>query len=315
MNALGLVIKSTGSWYSVRLPDGSLRECRLKGRIRLDGIKSTNPVVVGDTVHIQLDNNTISGIAPRRNFLVRRSNNLSKYAHVIAANIDLAMLIVSEKNPRTSLGFIDRFLLTCQAYGIQACLVLNKLDQLDQAEMAIANERLSIYERLDYPTLRVSALTGTHLAELKGILNGKVSLISGHSGVGKSSLINRLIPQAALRVGEVSKVNYKGKHTTTFAEMLCLSDDSYLIDTPGIKDFGLVHMDRHEVSHYFKEMAPLLAQCKFGNCLHLEEPGCGVLHALDNGLIDPRRYKSYVGIVMGDEEINNPDYLWRKTLD
>lgn len=310
----GLVFKSTGSWYTVLNEQGDFVDCRLKGKIRLKGIKSTNPVAVGDVVYYEDTNHSIIRIKDRKNYLIRRSNNLSKYSHIIAANIDVAMLIVSFKNPRTSLGFIDRFLLTCEAYGVDVLLVMNKCDQLTDEELDVAAQMLAIYDEIGYQSLMISALEQNHWPELLQLLQGKTTLLSGHSGVGKSTIINKLIPGLELKTGDISEVNYKGKHTTTFAEMFRLNSESFIIDTPGIKDFGLVNMDKHEVSHYFREMAPLLQDCKFSNCLHENEPGCAIRAAVEQGEIDGNRYHNYLNIISGDEEVNNPDYLWRKTL-
>ncbi len=310
----GLVFKSTGSWYQVLNSNGEFIDCRLKGKIRLKGIKSTNPVAVGDVVFYETENNTITGIKERKNYLIRRSNNLSKYSHIIAANLDLACLIVSFKNPRTSQGFIDRFLLTCEAYGVEAMIVMNKCDTYSDEEIDEVALLLALYEEIGYKTLMISAKEDNHWPELLVVLENKTTLISGHSGVGKSTIINKLIPGLALKTGDVSEVNYKGKHTTTFAEMFRVNKTTKIIDTPGIKDFGLVNMEKHEVSHYFREMAPLLQHCKFSNCLHINEPGCAVIQAVDEGEIDGFRYQNYLNIIYGDEEINNPDYLWRKTI-
>lgn len=310
----GLVLKSTGSWYLIESESGELIELRLKGKIRLKGLKSTNPIAVGDYVSYDTENNTIIGIEPRKNYLIRRSNNLSKYSHIIAANVDLAILVASFKEPRTSQGFIDRFLLTCEAYDLEAMVLLNKIDLLMEEELEMAAEFLEMYEEAGYKTLMISALKHDSWDEFQTILKEKVVLVSGHSGVGKSTLINQLVPDLELKTGDISEVHFKGKHTTTFAEMHSLGNGSYLIDTPGIKDFGLVNMEKEEVSHYFPEMAPLLAECKFGNCMHINEPGCGVIKAVEAGEFDPNRYFSYLNIIEGDEELNTPDYVWRKTV-
>lgn len=310
----GLVFKSTGSHYQIMDDENNFHECVLKGKIRLKGIKSTNPVAVGDRVLFDAESKTIISVNERSNYIIRRSNNLSKYSHIIAANIDLALLIASVKSPRTSRGFIDRFLLTCEAYDIEAVIVMNKCDQLNDDELDEVAHILAVYEEIGYKTAMISAKDQVNIEEIENLIKGRTSLFSGHSGVGKSTIINLLMPDLDLKTGDISEVNYKGKHTTTFAEMFRRDENSFIIDTPGIKDFGLVNMEKSEVSHYFREMAPLLADCKFGNCLHLNEPGCAVIQALEEGEMDGSRYNSYLTILEGDEEINNPDYLWRKTL-
>ena len=309
----GVVFKSTGSWYLVKADTGFI-ELRLKGKIRLKGIKSTNPVAVGDIVTFDPVSETIVSVVERKNYLIRRSNNLSKYSHVIAANIDLVLLITSFKNPRTSRGFIDRFVMTCEAYELEVVIVVNKTDQLSEDDLEEMDDMMRTYEHIDYPVLKISALEEENWTAFEELIAGKTTLFSGHSGVGKSTIINKLIPDLGLKTGDISEVNYKGKHTTTFAEMFELEENTRIIDTPGIKDFGLVNMEREEISHYFREMAPLLEDCKFSNCLHLKEPGCAVTKGVVEGKIDPYRYDNYVNILEGDEEVNNPDYLWRKTI-
>ncbi|MCB0738657.1 MAG: ribosome small subunit-dependent GTPase A [Bacteroidetes bacterium] len=310
----GLVLKSTGSWYQVLAQNGELVELRLKGKIRLKGLKSTNPIAVGDYVLYDPETFTIADIEPRKNYLIRRSNNLSKYSHIIAANLDLAIVVASFKEPRTSQGFIDRFLLTCDAYDVPAIVLLNKIDLLEEEELLDAADFLGMYEEAGYPVHNISAKTYDEWEWFEELLKDKTVLISGHSGVGKSTIINKLIPEVEIKTGDISEVNYKGKHTTTFAEMHVYAPNSYIIDTPGIKDFGLVNMEKQEISHYFREMAPLIADCKFSNCLHVEEPGCAVREAAEQGGIDPNRYFSYLNIIEGDEELNTPDYVWRKTV-
>lgn len=308
-----VVFKSTGSWYLAKADDGFV-ELRLKGKIRLQGIKSTNPVAVGDIVSFDPVSETIVTIEKRNNYLIRRSNNLSKYSHIIAANIDMVLLITSFKSPRTSRGFIDRFIMTCEAYDLEVVIVVNKTDQLTEEDQVSMEEMMATYEQIGYKVVKISALEERNWKSFEALIENKTTLFSGHSGVGKSTIINKLLPRLSLKTGDVSEVNYKGKHTTTFAEMFEVNDDTRIIDTPGIKDFGLVNMEREEISHYFREMAPLLEDCKFSNCLHLKEPGCAVTKAVEEGEIDGHRYYSYISILEGDEEVNNPDYLWRKTL-
>lgn len=309
----GIVFKSTGSWYLVKAGEDFV-ELRLKGKIRLKGIKSTNPIAVGDVVSFDPVSETIVSVKDRENYLIRRSNNLSKYSHIIAANMDLVLLITSFKNPRTSRGFIDRFVMTTEAYGLETVIVVNKTDQLTKNEAEELDEMMGPYDKIGYPVLKISAHEERNWNDFENLLANKTTLFSGHSGVGKSTIINKLKPDLGLKVGNISEVNYKGKHTTTFAEMFEVNDSTRIIDTPGIKDFGLVNMEKEEVSHYFREMAPLLADCKFGNCLHIQEPGCAVRKAVEDGEVDPYRYQNYINILEGDEEINNPDYLWRKTI-
>ena len=312
---IGLVKRSTGSWYEVINSQNEIVACRLKGKIRLKGLKSTNPVAVGDKVEFDPDSKTIIDTVKRKNYIIRRSNNLSKYTHIIAANIDLAIVVCSFKTPRTSQGFVDRFLLTCEAYDIPALILLNKIDLLNDEEKEQADAFLEMYEQIGYQTLKMCAITKSNWSELEAIVKDKTSLFSGHSGVGKSTIIKELIPDVDIAIGKVSEANFKGKHTTTFAEMHLLPIGGYLIDTPGIKDFGLVNMEREELSHYFPELADKIAECKFSNCLHVNEPGCAVIAAVEQGEIDFNRYFSYISILEGDAEVNTPDYIWRKTLN
>lgn len=311
---IGLVKRSTGSWYEVINSQNEIVACRLKGKIRLKGLKSTNPVAVGDKVEFDPDSKTIIDSVKRKNYIIRRSNNLSKYTHIIAANIDLAIVVCSFKTPRTSQGFVDRFLLTCEAYDIPALILLNKIDLLNDEEKEQADAFLEMYEQIGYQTLKMCAITKSNWSELETIVKDKTSLFSGHSGVGKSTIIKELIPDVDIAIGKVSEANFKGKHTTTFAEMHLLPIGGYLIDTPGIKDFGLVNMEREELSHYFPELADKIAECKFSNCLHVNEPGCAVIAAVEQGEIDFNRYFSYISILEGDAEVNTPEYIWRKTL-
>ncbi len=304
----GLIRKSTGSWYLIQGDDGKTYRGRIRGKLRLEGSKSTNPVAVGDRVDFEPETNApeddlviIQQIETRKNYIIRKSNNLSKQTQVIAANLDLAVLVVTLVTPVTSTGFIDRFLMTAEAYGIPALLVFNKIDiyRDDAAELLREYER--IYEGIGYECLQVSALRKSNLNLLRKKLAGKTSLFSGHSGVGKSTLLNALDPSISQKTGEISSYSNKGKHTTTFAEMFITPEGARLIDTPGIKDFGVVNMEKPEIAHYFPEMRRLLGQCRFNNCLHLEEPGCAVLKALDEGKIEPSRYYSYLSILSNED--------------
>ena len=304
----GLVYKSTGSWYTVKSEHGDFMECRIKGKFRMKGIKSTNPIAVGDIVDYELDENsdavtgTIHNIHDRKNYIVRKSVNLSKQTHIIASNIDVVFLLITINNPPTTTSFIDRFLVTAEAYGIEAILVFNKIDTFDDA---MTDEQLYlqyIYSEIGYKFLKVSALEKKGLDELKGMMIGKVSMFSGHSGVGKSTLVNALEPNLSLKTKNISEQSKQGQHTTTFAEMYDLSFDAKIIDTPGIKGFGIVDMEPSEVSGYFPEFFKLQDECKFNNCLHKEEPNCAVKKALEENKIAWTRYNSYLKILEGDDE-------------
>ena len=304
----GLVYKSTGSWYTVKSEEGDFMECRIKGKFRMKGIKSTNPIAVGDIVDYELDENsdavtgTIHNIHDRKNYIVRKSVNLSKQTHIIASNIDVVFLLITINNPPTTTSFIDRFLVTAEAYGIEAILVFNKIDTFDDA---MTDEQLYlqyIYSEIGYKFLKVSALEMKGLDELKGMMIGKVSMFSGHSGVGKSTLVNALEPNLSLKTKNISEQSKQGQHTTTFAEMYDLSFDAKIIDTPGIKGFGIVDMEPSEVSGYFPEFFKLQDECKFNNCLHKEEPNCAVKKALEENKIAWSRYNSYLKILEGDDE-------------
>ena len=304
----GLVYKSTGSWYTVKSDQGDFMECRIKGKFRMKGIKSTNPIAVGDIVDYELDENsdavtgTIHNIHDRKNYIVRKSVNLSKQTHIIASNIDVVFLLITINNPPTTTSFIDRFLVTAEAYGIEAILVFNKIDTFDDA---MTDEQLYlqyIYSEIGYKFLKVSALEKKGLDELKGMMIGKVSMFSGHSGVGKSTLVNALEPNLSLKTKNISEQSKQGQHTTTFAEMYDLSFDAKIIDTPGIKGFGIVDMEPSEVSGYFPEFFKLQDECKFNNCLHKEEPNCAVKKALEENKIAWSRYNSYLKILEGDDE-------------
>ncbi len=296
----GLVTKSTGSWYQVLGDDGVRYDCRIKGKFRTQGIKTTNPVAVGDWVHFEQEPDqqsaVITKLEPRRNYIIRKSVNLSKQTQIIGANLDQAFLVVTLASPPTSLGFIDRFLVTAEAYSIPATLIFNKLDLFSDEGLTILREYESIYEGIGYPCYEVSALTGKNMEYLKDLLTDKTTLISGHSGVGKSTLINGLIPDAALKTGHISDWSDKGKHTTTFAEMMDLPFGGKLIDTPGIRELGIVDIEKQELSHFFPEMRAKLNTCRFNNCHHVNEPGCSIIQAVEDGEIEPSRYESYLSI-------------------
>ena len=310
----GLVIKSTGSSYIVRLDDGSDVECRIKGNFRIRGIRSTNPVAVGDFVNVQRDKVQgtkekepsvawITDVLPRRNYIIRKATNLSKESHILAANIDQVALIVTVNHPATSTTFIDRFLATCEAYRVRAILIFNKTDLLTDAERERLTELRELYESIGYDTLALSAKNLTEKDDLLRILQGRVTLLSGNSGVGKSTLLNALLGYEVARTGQISDVHNTGMHTTTFSEMYCLSDEGgqptqgWLIDTPGIKGFGTIDFEREEVSHYFPEIFAAGRECRFGNCTHTNEPGCAVQDQLITGEIALSRYESYLSIL------------------
>lgn len=304
----GTVYKSTGSWYYVKSTENKFYNCRIKGKFRMKGIKSTNPIAVGDVVDFDLDetvdevNGIITNIHDRKNYIVRKSVNLSKQTHIIASNIDIGFLIVTINNPITTTSFIDRFLVTAKAYGIEAILIFNKIDTFDDATL---DEQLYLqhtYEQIGYKCLRVSATDNKGVAELMDLMKGKVTMFSGHSGVGKSTLVNAIEPTLNLKTKEISNSHAQGQHTTTFAEMFDLSNDIRIIDTPGIRGFGMVDMEKPEVSDYFPEFFALKGDCKFNNCLHKEEPHCAVKKALDEDKIAWSRYQSYLKILEGDEE-------------
>lgn len=300
----GLVMKSTGSWYLVKTQNGNVIECRLKGKIRLDDRKTTNPVAVGDQVEIESDkegNHQIAKILPRRNYIIRKSINLSKQAHIIASNLDQAILLVTVVAPRTSLGFIDRFLVTAEAYHIPAILVFNKKDILDKEGLDVQDEIIKLYSNIGYPCYSVSSLNKEDIDSFKHILKDKTTLIAGHSGVGKSTFVNAIEPSLTLKTGDISSAHLKGMHTTTFAELFNLSFGGHIIDSPGIKELGLVEMKKEEVGYYFPEIRIRMTQCKFNNCLHVNEPKCAILRALEEGDISKERYQSYLGILNGEE--------------
>ncbi|MEI8048213.1 MAG: ribosome small subunit-dependent GTPase A [Bacteroidota bacterium] len=308
----GVVIKSTGSWYIVMTNDNKLYNCRLKGQFRIHGIRTTNPVAVGDRVEFikegEEGNGMIKAIEPRFNYIVRRSINLSKSAHIIAANIDRLYIVASIMLPRTSTGFIDRLLVTAEAYHIPAALIFNKIDIYTKEANDRCDQLMELYSSLGYPSYAVSALEGTNVEALRLVLRDKVNLFSGHSGVGKSALINALDPLLAIKTGEISAYHNKGMHTTTFAEMHPLSFGGFMIDTPGIKEFGLVHFESQEISERFPEFRALLPDCKYKNCTHVHEPSCAVKQALDQGFVNPERYHNYLGL-LNDESLDVVDYV------
>ena len=296
----GLVIKSTGSWYEVITNSGETINCRIKGKFRTLDIKTTNPIAVGDKVEVERepdqDTGLITTLHPRKNYIIRKSVNLSKQAQIIAANLDQAFLIVTLASPRTSLGFIDRFLVTAEAYAIPAVLIFNKLDLFSNDGLEILKEYQQIYEKAGYPCYSVSAIEQTNLDQIKQLLKDKVTLLSGHSGVGKSTLINALLPGSQLKTGDISDWSDKGKHTTTFAEMFELPFGGYLIDTPGIRELGVFDIEKQGLGRLFPEIRELMEDCKFHNCRHINEPGCAVLKALENDEIESSRYDSYLSI-------------------
>lgn len=302
----GLITKSTGSWYQVQPEGGVARvDCRIKGIFRIKGITTTNPLAVGDIVEFdmepELETGVITKLKQRKNYIIRKSINLSKQGQIIAANLDQALLVVTLASPRTSLGFIDRFLVTAEAYDIPAMLIFNKLDLFSNEGLEILAEYKGLYENIGYPCFEVSALEGTNINQLKEILKDKVTLFSGHSGVGKSSLINTLLPELDLRTHQVSDWSDKGMHTTTFAEMFELPEGGYIIDTPGIRELGVIDIDKQELNHFFPEMRARMNDCRFHNCRHINEPGCAVLEALENDEIELSRYESYLSIYHGND--------------
>ena len=301
----GLVIKNTGSWYTVRTDDGRDVESKVKGNFRLKEIRSTNPVSVGDRVDIDINNEGtafITRIEDRKNYIIRRASNLSKQSHIIAANLDQAMLIVTVNYPITTTVFIDRFLATAEAYGVPVKLVFNKIDRYKGEDKEYLDALINLYTTIGYPCSTLCAKTEEGLDALKAELKDKITLLSGHSGVGKSTIINKLVPGVNLRTGDISEYHNKGMHTTTFSEMIPLPEGGYLIDTPGIKCFGTIEMETAEISHYFPEIFKFSEDCRFNNCSHRHEPGCAVLQALEDHYISESRYKSYLSILEDKEE-------------
>lgn len=303
----GKVIKSTGSWYLVRFPDGTTTECRIRGKFRLKGIRLTNPVAVGDIVEVENsgEDAVIVKIEERRNYIIRKSVNLSKEAHVLAANVDLAALVVTISHPETSLVFIDRFLAVAEAYSIPALLIFNKVDIYSDEEKEYLDALIYMYSQIGYKCMKVSGETHYGVSELFDYIKGKTSVFSGQSGVGKSTLINAMAPDLNLKTGEISSAHDSGKHTTTFAEMFDLPENTSLIDTPGIRGLGMVDMTKEELPHYFPEIFKESTNCKFNNCSHTHEPGCAVLQAIEEGKISESRYASYMDML---EEQNEGRY-------
>ena len=327
----GLVIRNTGSWYTVQADDGRLYECKVKGNFRLKGIRSTSPVAVGDVVsiipqpmpngqppsqspnaptvngqwsmvNVQCPTALIEGIEDRRNYIIRKASNLSKQSHIIAANVDMAALIVTIAHPETSTTFIDRFLASAEAYRVPVLIVFNKTDLYDEAELKRLDEVMTLYRNIGYACLACSAEKGNGISELRTALQGRTTLLSGNSGVGKSTLLNLLVPDADAKTAEISAVHDSGMHTTTFSQMFFLPEGGALIDTPGIKGFGTFDMEREEVSHYFREIFRTSDGCRFGNCTHTHEPGCAVLQAVAEGSIAESRYMSYLSMLDDKDE-------------
>ena len=297
----GVVIRSTGSWAAVMTEDGKIHDCRIRGSFRMQGIRSTNPVAVGDKVDFKIQDNEKTGIIQtihkRHNFIVRKATRLSKQSHIIASNIDQAVVMATIASPRTSTGFVDRFLVTAEAYHIPVSIFFNKSDLYAGKEQKKLDEMMDLYTSIGYTCFVTSVVTGQGLDKVKAHLADKVTLLSGHSGVGKSALINAIEPGLNQKVGAISERHHKGKHTTTFAVMLPLADGGFVIDTPGIKEFGLIHFDKQEVAERFPEMRNLMHDCQFNNCTHVHEPGCAVKKALDKGEISSSRYKNYISII------------------
>ena len=314
----GIVYKSTGSWYQVKSEAGTFYDCRIKGKFRIKGIKSTNPVAVGDRVEFDIEDKegaeqgVIKKIDKRENYIIRKSVNLSKQTHIIASNIDQVFLLVTLNNPPTLTTFIDRFLVTAEAYHVKAVLLFNKVDSYNEDELVEVKYLAAIYRNAGYECIGISATTGKNVDKVKEMMLGKTSMFAGHSGTGKSTLINAIEPGLNLKTSQISDQHKQGQHTTTFAEMFDLSFDARIIDTPGIKGFGVVEIEREELGDYFPEFFELKQDCKFHNCLHLEEPKCAVKDALEEGEIAWSRYKSYLQILEGEEDNYRTDIYPKK---
>ena len=310
----GLVIKSTGTSYGVYFENGTSADCHVKGNFRIRGIRSTNPVAIGDYVEVTTaedGTNWITEVHDRKNYIVRRSTNLSYASHILAANVDMAALIVTIHHPQTSTTFIDRFLATCEAYRVPACIIFNKIDLLNQEEQIELNNLRELYENIGYPTYAISALQlANDPSPIAEIFNGKVTLLSGNSGVGKSTLLNAILGENLARTGAISSAHHKGMHTTTFSEMYPIESlgensegtHSWIIDTPGIKGFGVLDMEKEEISHYFREIFTIGRECRYSDCIHTGEPGCAVFKAVSEGQIAISRYESYLSILSDIEE-------------
>ena len=302
----GVVIKSTGSWYTVRTVGGDIFECRIKGKFRMSGIKSTNPVTVGDVVDFELEDNSDNGIIhkihDRKNYIIRKSVNLSKQTHIIAANIDQVLLLVTLENPTTYTSFIDRFLATAEAYSIPAIIVFSKIDLYSKEMLQQKKQLEKVYRDIGYECIDVSANENININKLKNIMKDKVNMFSGHSGVGKSTLINTIDPQLDLKTSEISSQHKQGQHTTTFAEMFSLPFGGYIIDTPGIKGFGVVDFHKEEIGDFFPEIFALKHECKYNNCMHVNEPNCAIKQAVDDGIIAESRYMSYLQLLEDEQE-------------